>query len=152
MATSAPCPRCGAATTTRPVPVPAHQLAEVTVEVRGLAVSTCAAGHQDVRPSQPLDHCRRAIDDQVLHAGRRPLRRGSACGSCGASLDLPPRTTEVPVPFDADGVVVTVVLRAPLVRCPSCGEQQVTREIADLVDRALQASIDAAGSASSGGS
>jgi hypothetical protein len=50
----------------------------------------------------------------------------------------------VPVPFDADGVVVTVVIRAPLVRCPSCGQQQVTPETADLIERALQASIDAA--------
>lgn len=144
MATSDPCARCGAATTTRPVPAPAHQLDEVTVEVRGLLASTCQAGHRQDVPADPMGACRRAVADQVLHASRKGFRRGNACGACGVALTLPPRITEVPIPFDPDGVVVTVVVRAPLVRCPSCGEQQVTREVADLVDRALHASITAA--------
>jgi predicted RNA-binding Zn-ribbon protein involved in translation (DUF1610 family) len=142
--TTDPCPQCGAPTRLRARSGPPHAAGPVEVEVRGLLVSSCDAGHAHDRPAEPLSACRRAIADQVLHAGRGGLRRRDACGACGAHLTLPPRTTEVPVPFDADGVVVTVVLRAPLARCPACGEQQVTRETAGLIDRALQASIDAA--------
>lgn len=142
--TADPCPQCGASTVTRALPAAPHAAGPVEVEVRGLLQATCDAGHPYGRPTDPIAACRRAITDQVLHADRGGLRRRDTCGPCGASLDLPPRTTDVPVPFDADGVVVTVVLRAPMVRCPACGEQQVTRETAGLIDRALQASIEAA--------
>jgi len=143
MSASDPCPQCGASTTPSALAGPPHAIGPVEVEVRGLEASTCDAGHRRHRPADPVTACQRAITDQVLHATRSGIRRREVCGACGDALTLPPRTTELPVPFSADDVVVTVVMRAPLVRCPSCGEQQVTREIADLVDRALQAAIDA---------
>jgi hypothetical protein len=128
-----PCAVCGS-----PGPVVAGAARESTVDtVRALLevgwVVACPAGHH----APPA--VGEAVADEVLHrlplADRRRLARTDRCGACGATLDMPVRRTERPVPIaDVAGLPVhTVRLDVPSTRCFACSTDQVpTRSRDDL--------------------
>lgn len=128
-----PCAVCGSRG-----PVVAGAAREATVgTVRALLevgwVVACPAGHH--APPAVGD----AVADEVLArlplAARRRLARGDRCSTCDATLDMPVRRTERPVPIaDVAGLPVhTVRLDVPSTRCFACSTDQVpTRSRDDL--------------------
>ena len=139
------CPDCDRPADARLLPEQAMASDDLVLRVAGLALTTCADGHHAVLP---VDVVARATDEvraRLLEAApSRLLRRHARCGACGDDLVLPPRHTDTPVPMDLDGQVVTVVVEAPMARCPACGREQLLPGTGDRVRSVLQAVVDQA--------
>lgn len=143
MAASLVCARCGAPAEAAAVPEVALESGDVLVRVRGLANATCANGHDDLLPQDADEQLVAAVHEHLLVAVTRGVvRRRDACGACGAELVLPPRRTDTPVPFDVDGQVVTVVVDAPMARCPTCGLEQLQAGVASRVEDVMRACVE----------
>jgi hypothetical protein len=95
-------------------------------------VLACASGHVHAAPGAS-DAASAAVDDQLPQARRR-WRRGDACVSCRAGLDLPVRRTRRSITVTPIELAVhTLHLDVPMTRCGDCGTDQVpTRSGADL--------------------
>ena len=102
-------------------------------------VLVCASDH--VRPAPGAAAAALGAVDAQLPQAHRRWRRGDACASCRAALDLPVRRTRRSVTVEAAGLAVhTLHLDVPMTRCGDCGTDQVpTRSRPDL-----QGVVDAA--------
>lgn len=139
------CPRCGEPAEVTGVAETAMQSGDVVVRVAGLARSRCAAGHDVLVPATARSVVPEAIGHQLLAATTRGVvRRREVCGGCGAELVLPPVRTERAVPVDVDGRVLTIVVGAPMSRCPDCGREQLVPAAAGVVGTVATAAVDAA--------
>lgn len=95
-------------------------------------VLVCPAGHLRTAPAGAAA-AGSAVDVQLPQARRR-WRRGDACVTCTAGLDLPVRRTRRSITVtDAELAVHTLHLDVPMTRCGDCGTDQLpTRSAADL--------------------
>lgn len=136
------CPTCGATVTLEPAPEQAVTAGALTLRVTGLRAAVCPQGHRHV---VPVDAAARSADHvgAMLLSARTTgvLRRRTRCGECDAELVLPPRRTDTPVPADLDGHVVTVVVDAPMARCPACGLEQLVPGVQASVGPALDEAV-----------
>lgn len=115
---------------------------EVTVRLLGLGLLVCAERHRTVWPDGFATEAAQALDDMLLVSARRGVaRRRDHCGSCGSELTLYPRHTDTPVPVDTGHHVVTIVVEAPMHRCPSCGREQLDQDARAAVRGALDAAV-----------
>lgn len=141
--TTTACPGCGAAATVTEVPEAAVGADDLVVRVQGLARAACPAGHLHVLPHDAADRAIVEIGERLVSAGTRGvLRRREVCGFCRAGLDLPPRPSHRPVPVPVDDRVLTVVVEAPMVRCPACGRDQLTATAGGAVAGLVRAAVD----------
>lgn len=102
----------------------------VTARLAGVAVRVCDDDHVTVVDDDLAARLVAAMDTQLVGATRRRLRRDDVCGVCRAPLTLPGRTTETPVVDDTGPSVVTLSPTMEMVRCPSCGAEQLPTEVA----------------------
>jgi hypothetical protein len=143
--TTLPCPTCDRPAEVAEVAESAMQSGDVVVRVAGLAVATCSAGHRHRLPQGAVDAALAAVAEQLqVTRTRGLLSRRDMCGDCGADLRLPAWHSERPVPFDVDGRVLTVHVRAPMVRCPECAREQLTAAPARVLPDILAAAVEAA--------
>lgn len=143
--TTRPCPTCHAPAELEVVPESAMQAGDVVVRVAGLARGRCRDGHVHLLPEEAADTARAAVDEQLLVARERGVvRRRRVCGDCGADLVLPPTRTERAVPVDVAGTVLTVTVRAAMLRCPDCAREQLAPDDAAAMPAALEAAVEAA--------
>lgn len=118
----------------------------MAVRLEGVGAWVCDDGHAEVADGRLAARLLDAVDAQLLSARNRPLRHDDACGQCGAVLTLPGRTTETPVIDDTGPTVVTLTPTLPMVRCPSCGREQVpattSQALTDLVRAVVRERLD----------
>ncbi|HKJ55190.1 MAG TPA: hypothetical protein VJ978_04320 [Nitriliruptoraceae bacterium] len=125
--------RCGRARTVRVAPTVEMEVDAATLRLDGVAVASCEAGHVELVDDSVADRALAAIDDGLLVANRPRLRRGDRCGDCGATLTLPGRRSDTPVPFASPFGVVTPTVIATMVRCPECGREQLAPDARDAL-------------------
>lgn len=125
------------------LPEQAMASGDLVLRVAGLALAVCPDGHRSLLPGRLAARATEEVRARLLEA-QRPglLRRRTRCGDCGEDLVLPPRHTDTPVPMDLDGQVVTVVVEAPMSRCPACGREQLLPGTGDAVEAVLAAVRD----------
>lgn len=139
------CPTCSEPVSATPAAEQAVATGPLTVRVTGLVVATCPGGHRHVLPHDAAARTAAGVRQALLAARAGGLlRRRDRCGDCGADLVLPPRHTDTPVPIELDGHVLTVVVEAPMARCPDCGREQLPPDVMTGVAPALQAAVRAA--------
>lgn len=139
------CPTCGA-------PAEVAELAEVAVaadavvvRIQGLARATCGAGHVHLLPDRAAHHAGTGVRERFVVARTRGLlRRRERCGDCGDELILPPRQSDRPAPLDVGGRVLTILVESPMVRCPSCGRDQLPAAVGPTVDALVAAAVEQA--------
>jgi len=95
-------------------------------------VLTCPQDHVRTAPGAPAAALS-AVETQLPQARGR-WRRGDACATCKAALDLPVRRTRRSVTVTEAGLAVhTLHLDVPMTRCGDCGTDQLpTRSRSDL--------------------
>lgn len=146
--TTIPCPRCGEPATVAELGEAAMQAGDVVLRIAGLAEATCPRGHVTRLPHDATAEVRRAVDEQLLRTDRRGVvRRREVCGDCAAELVLPPTRTERAVPVDVAGRVLTIVVGAPMVRCPDCAREQLPASVGEVLPALVDATVEAAGGA-----
>jgi hypothetical protein len=137
------CPTCSADVRVTETPEVAMGAGDVVVRVQGLGRATCPAGHSHVLPVDAADRAADEVAERLVGARTRGvLRRREVCGFCDADLDLPPRPSHRPVPVPVDDRVLTVVVEAPMVRCPACSHDQLTAAAGAAVAGLLQAAVN----------
>lgn len=145
-ATPVPC-SCGLPTHHAIHPTVEFEVTAACLRLDGVGVLRCEAGHTTVADPDLATHVQTAIDDRLLVARTRRLRRDSVCGNCGASLTMPGRRTDTPVPFATTFGVVTPTVVATMIRCPECGREQLDPDTRAAIAPLLAAALDQMSSA-----
>ena len=146
--TTIACPQCTQPATVTEAGEAAMQAGDVVVRIAGLAEAVCPSGHVTRVPRGAAEAARGAVDAQLLRAqSRGVVRRREVCGDCGADLVLPPTRTERAVPVDVAGRVLTIVVGAPMLRCPDCAREQLPASVAGALPTLVDATVEAAGGA-----
>jgi hypothetical protein len=138
----APTCHCGQATLPAVAPTVEMEVDAAGLRLDGVAVWQCPRGHTTIADPDLAPRITTAIDDTLLVAHPRRLRRGAACGDCGAALTLLGRETDTPVPFSSPFGVVTPTVVATMVRCPDCGREQLEPDAPAAVTRLVDACLD----------
>jgi hypothetical protein len=130
---STTCPVCAAPLERRPRAVGEVVVGAVSAVVEGAPVLVCPEGHHREELRSDLDSLLEQEVREAVLASRKPLlRRQLRCGDCDAELTVPGRRTQRSVSARVQGLgVVRVTFDLPMLRCPSCGLEQLPRKVAD---------------------
>ncbi len=126
------CDACGAEATLQWRPGSEVAVGTVAGVLDRRPVLICPSDHVRAAPGAPAAAAT-AVEAQLPQARRR-WRRGDACASCNAALDLPVRRTRRSITVAETGLAVhTLHLDVPMTRCGDCGTDQLpTRSHSDL--------------------
>lgn len=142
MATHTHTCNCGAPARPGLAPPVELELDDASLRLEGVPVWSCPEGHVELADADLAARIVSAVEERLLVASSRRLRRTDACGDCGAPLDLPGRATEVPVPLATPHGVVTPTLLVTMVRCPACARDQLDRPSHRAVPALVAAALD----------
>jgi hypothetical protein len=126
------CDTCGAEVSLQWRPGTEVAVGTVAGVLERRPVLACPQGHLQAVPGGPAAALS-AVGLQLPQARGR-WRRGDACATCKAALDLPVRRTRRSVTITDPGLAVhTLHLDVPMTRCGDCGTDQLpTRSWSDL--------------------
>jgi len=134
--------RCGQPTEAAIAPTVEMEVDTAGLRLDGVGVWQCPKGHTTIADPDLAERITAAVADGLLVARPRRLRREAACGDCGATLTMPGRRSDTPVPFSSPFGVVTPTVVATMLRCPDCGREQLEPNAPAAVDMLVEACLD----------